>query len=76
MYLAYKGIRSCIRNGHDSVFLVSFIGYLIVGSGSFFFHSTLKCMFMPNTIEAQHRIATSKYALRELTANLCNFVSV
>jgi Ceramidase len=43
VYLSYKGIRNCIRNGHDTVFLVSFLGYLIVGLGSFLFHSTLKC---------------------------------
>jgi len=42
VYLSYKGIRNCIRNGHDTVFLVSFLGYLIVGLGSFLFHSTLK----------------------------------
>lgn len=43
MYLAAKGIRNCLKNGHDTVFLVVFIGYLLVGSGSFLFHATLKC---------------------------------
>jgi len=43
MYLAAKGIRNCLKNGHDTVFLVAFIGYLLVGSGSFLFHATLKC---------------------------------
>lgn len=42
MYLSAKGIRNCITEGHDTVFLVSFIGYLLVGSGSFLFHATLK----------------------------------
>jgi dihydroceramidase len=42
MYLAYRGIRNCITEGHDGVFIVSFLGYLVVGSGSFFFHTTLK----------------------------------
>ncbi|KAF1944513.1 alkaline ceramidase-like protein [Clathrospora elynae] len=42
MYLAAKGIRSCLKHGHDTVFLVAFIGYLLVGSGSFMFHATLK----------------------------------
>ncbi|RAR07052.1 tubulin beta chain [Stemphylium lycopersici] len=42
MYLAAKGIRNCLKNGHDTVFLVVFIGYLLVGSGSFLFHATLK----------------------------------
>jgi hypothetical protein len=43
MFLAAKGIRNCIKHGHDTVFLVAFIGYLLVGSGSFLFHATLKC---------------------------------
>ncbi|KAF2833060.1 alkaline ceramidase-like protein [Ophiobolus disseminans] len=42
MYLAAKGIRSCLKHGHDTVFLVAFIGYLLVGTGSFLFHATLK----------------------------------
>ncbi|MCJ1273724.1 hypothetical protein MMC21_001517 [Puttea exsequens] len=42
VYLAYLGIRSCRRNAHDAIFLVSFIGYLLVGTGSFLFHATLK----------------------------------
>ncbi|KAF2189667.1 alkaline ceramidase-like protein [Zopfia rhizophila CBS 207.26] len=42
MYLAVKGIHNCLTNGHDSIFLVTFIGYLLVGSGSFLFHATLK----------------------------------
>ncbi|KAE8870249.1 hypothetical protein PTNB29_00593 [Pyrenophora teres f. teres] len=42
MYLAAKGIRNCLKHGHDTVFLVAFIGYLLVGSGSFLFHATLK----------------------------------
>lgn len=41
--LAFKGIANCLRNDHDQIFLVTFIGYLIVGTGSFLFHSTLKC---------------------------------
>ena len=43
MYLAVKGMLNCWRNGHDRVFFVAFLGYLIVGSGSFAFHTTLKC---------------------------------
>ncbi|MCJ1401137.1 hypothetical protein MMC11_004349 [Xylographa trunciseda] len=42
LYLAIKGIKSCLQNGHDTVFLISFAGYLVVGTGSFLFHSTLK----------------------------------
>lgn len=40
--LGIKGVRNCLKYEHDSVFLVAFIGYLLVGSGSFAFHSTLK----------------------------------
>ncbi|KAH9865654.1 hypothetical protein J1614_009240 [Plenodomus biglobosus] len=42
MYLAAKGIRNCLKHGHDTVFLVAFVGYLLVGTGSFLFHATLK----------------------------------
>jgi hypothetical protein len=41
--LGVKGIRNCLKYGHDTIFLVAFIGYTLVGSGSFAFHSTLKC---------------------------------
>lgn len=41
--LGVKGIRNCLKYGHDTIFLVAFIGYVMVGSGSFAFHSTLKC---------------------------------
>ena len=44
MYLAYLGIVSCRKYGHDTIFLVTFYGYLVVGSGSFAFHASLKCM--------------------------------
>ena len=43
LYFGYLGVRSCQKYGHDSVFLVSFIGYLLVGAGSLAFHATLKC---------------------------------
>ncbi|CAD0113787.1 unnamed protein product [Aureobasidium uvarum] len=42
VWLAFRGINNCIQNGHDQIFLVTFIGYLVVGTGSFLFHSTLK----------------------------------
>ncbi|KAF3480248.1 alkaline phytoceramidase [Arthroderma uncinatum] len=42
LYLGIKGIRSCRKNGHDPIFQIAFLGYLLVGSGSFLFHSTLK----------------------------------
>lgn len=43
MFLAVKGILNTLQNGHDRIFLITFIGYLCVGSGSFAFHATLKC---------------------------------
>jgi len=42
VYLALRGLRNCIKNGHDTIFKVTFIGYLLVGIGSFCFHTTLK----------------------------------
>ncbi|KAF2234622.1 alkaline phytoceramidase [Viridothelium virens] len=42
MYCAFKGIFNCIQNGHDRIFLITFIGYLVVGTGSFMFHTSLK----------------------------------
>lgn len=43
IYLAYEGVRSCRKHGHDTVFEVAYFGYFLVGFGSFMFHSTLKC---------------------------------
>lgn len=40
--LALKGMISCRRQGHDPVFLGTFSGYAIVGTGSMLFHSSLK----------------------------------
>ncbi|KFY73124.1 hypothetical protein V499_06768 [Pseudogymnoascus sp. VKM F-103] len=42
MYLGIKGVRNCLKHGHDTVFMITFLGYLAVGTGSFMFHSTLK----------------------------------
>ena len=42
MYLAYRGIRNCLHNDHDTVFIVAYFGYFLVGVGSFLFHTTLK----------------------------------
>ncbi|KAJ5632594.1 hypothetical protein N7490_008933 [Penicillium lividum] len=46
MWLGVKGIISCLRNQHDQIFLVALLGYLVVGTGSFLFHSTLKCKYL------------------------------
>jgi dihydroceramidase len=46
IYLAFKGVRSCRKYGHDFVFEVAYYGYFLVGMGSFMFHTTLKCMLI------------------------------
>lgn len=43
MYLGVKGVLNVRNHGHAKVFEVAFYGYLLVGTGSFLFHSTLKC---------------------------------
>ena len=43
MLLGIKGILNVRKHGHDKVFEIAFYGYLLVGTGSFLFHSTLKC---------------------------------
>ena len=43
LWLGIKGVLNIRKHGHDSVFQVAFLGYLVVGTGSFLFHSTLKC---------------------------------
>lgn len=65
MYLAAKGIRNCLKNGHDTVFLVAFIGYLLVGTGSFLFHATLKCMF------AAEQVFNMQYLMRPRSHAAC-----
>ncbi|KAL8944461.1 MAG: hypothetical protein Q9211_000558 [Gyalolechia sp. 1 TL-2023] len=32
VFLAFKGIFNCVKHGHDSVFFVAFVGYLLVGT--------------------------------------------
>ena len=41
--LALKGLLSCKKNGHERIFMVTFCGYMVVGTGSILFHTTLKC---------------------------------
>ena len=48
MYLGIRGIRSCRKNDHDFIFQVAFVGYLVVGIGSFLFHATLTCKSEPS----------------------------
>ncbi|CAJ2513365.1 Uu.00g014840.m01.CDS01 [Anthostomella pinea] len=37
-----KGLRSCLKYSNPSIFLYTFMGYLVVGCGSTLFHMTLK----------------------------------
>ncbi len=43
VFLGVRGIRDCMRYSHPSVFILAFVGYLVVGRGSMAFHSTLYC---------------------------------
>ncbi|PON21046.1 alkaline phytoceramidase [Trichoderma gamsii] len=42
MWLGIRGIRNCMKEDHPSIFLISYIGYMVVGLGSILFHATLK----------------------------------
>lgn len=41
--LGIMGIRDCLRYGHGSIYVLSYVGYIIVGLGSMAFHATLLC---------------------------------
>lgn len=42
MYLGVKGIRNVLAYRHSSVFILAFLGYMVVGLGSMAFHTSLK----------------------------------
>ncbi|PHH86373.1 hypothetical protein CDD83_10358 [Cordyceps sp. RAO-2017] len=42
LWLGVRGIRNCLRQSHPTIFLFAFLGYIVVGLGSVFFHATLK----------------------------------
>lgn len=42
LFCAWKGVRSCRRNGHGKIFEIAYYGYCAVAFGSFMFHATLK----------------------------------
>ncbi|KAI9899543.1 hypothetical protein N3K66_006004 [Trichothecium roseum] len=42
LWLGIKGIANCLSHGHDFIFLLAYIGYMVVGTGSTAFHMTLK----------------------------------
>nr|RBQ95091.1 hypothetical protein FVER53263_05725 [Fusarium verticillioides] len=39
--LGVRGVRNCFKYKHDTVFVIAYLGYLLVGCGSFAFHATL-----------------------------------
>lgn len=43
IWLGVKGLRNVAAYSHSRVFLLSFLGYIVVGLGSMAFHATLKC---------------------------------
>lgn len=45
MYLGFRGLRNVIKYAHSKVFILVFLGYIVVGLGSMAFHTTLKCKF-------------------------------
>ncbi|KAI5302686.1 hypothetical protein KEM56_000451 [Ascosphaera pollenicola] len=41
-FLGVRGCINCKQNGHDTIYFLAYLGYLLVGFGSFWFHATLK----------------------------------
>ncbi|KAI3534842.1 alkaline phytoceramidase [Colletotrichum filicis] len=42
LWLGFKGVHNCVSQGHPRIFLVAYLGYVIVGLGSTAFHTSLK----------------------------------
>ncbi|KAJ2983776.1 hypothetical protein NQ176_g444 [Zarea fungicola] len=42
LFLGIRGVRSCLSQSHDRIFLIAFGGYMLVGMGSIAFHASLK----------------------------------
>ncbi|KAK4087719.1 hypothetical protein Purlil1_8050 [Purpureocillium lilacinum] len=42
LWLGVSGIRNCIQESHANIFLLAYLGYIVVGLGSILFHATLK----------------------------------
>ncbi|KAK1239551.1 hypothetical protein MKX07_001005 [Trichoderma sp. CBMAI-0711] len=42
MWLGIRGVVNCLQQKHPSIFLISYLGYMVVGLGSILFHTTLK----------------------------------
>ncbi|KAH8676364.1 alkaline ceramidase [Xylariales sp. PMI_506] len=42
IWLGLRGIRDCLKYSHPTIFIIAFVGYMVVGLGSTLFHATLK----------------------------------
>ncbi|KAK4039792.1 ceramidase-domain-containing protein [Parachaetomium inaequale] len=42
MWLGVRGLRNVLSHAHSRVFILAFLGYIVVGLGSMAFHTTLK----------------------------------
>ncbi|UNI15297.1 alkaline ceramidase ydc1 [Purpureocillium takamizusanense] len=42
LWLGVGGIRNCLQESHANIFLLAYLGYIVVGLGSILFHATLK----------------------------------
>ncbi|KAK6212998.1 alkaline phytoceramidase [Colletotrichum tabaci] len=42
LWLGFKGVHNCVSQGHPRIFLIAYMGYVIVGLGSTAFHTSLK----------------------------------
>ncbi|KAK1638146.1 alkaline phytoceramidase [Colletotrichum phormii] len=42
LWLGFKGVYNCVSQGHPRIFLIAYLGYVIVGLGSTAFHTSLK----------------------------------
>ncbi|TFB05808.1 Alkaline ceramidase 3 [Trichoderma ghanense] len=45
MWLGIRGVVNCLQQKHPSIFLISYLGYMVVGLGSILFHTTLKSVY-------------------------------
>ncbi|KAL2132571.1 hypothetical protein VTI74DRAFT_3626 [Chaetomium olivicolor] len=42
MWLGFKGLRNVLAHSHSRIFIIVYLGYMVVGLGSMAFHTTLK----------------------------------
>ena len=74
LWLGAKGIRNCLRESHATIFVLAYIGYLVVGLGSILFHATLKCWCTPRggCVDVLAR-ATSDIGLTMMRQTRCSW---